>query len=30
MMETPTREEAEPLVFRVIDLKQYTYCPRVA
>jgi len=30
MMETPTREEAEPLVFRVIDLKQYIYCPRVA
>jgi len=30
MMEMPTREEAEPLVFRVIDLKQYTYCPRVA
>jgi len=30
MMETPTREEAEPLVFRVIDLKQYVYCPRVA
>lgn len=30
MMETPIREEAEPLVFRVIDLKQYIYCPRVA
>lgn len=29
-MNEPNVAEAEPLVCRVIDLKQYVYCPRVA